>query len=161
MSCEALAADNARDLALGAVSLSERHVVVVFRGNLTRIVVPWSWFRPAGDGTAPDFGGVEVIDGGLTLRLGRYESAMNAVLYEFDREYRARERLRRLSLDPSFGAALRRLRLQKGVARSDFPGVSEKEIARLERGEVERPRGATLRAIAERLGVEPAEIETY
>ena len=37
----------------------------------------------------------------------------------------------------------------------------EKEIARLERGEVVRPRKATLRAIADKLGVEPGDIETY
>jgi hypothetical protein len=133
----------------------------VRRGDLTRLVVPWSWFRPSGDGTAPDFDDVEVVDGGLTIRLGAYEAALDAILYEFDREYRARERQRRLEMDPSFGAALRRLRLQKGVARSDLPGVSDKEIARIERGEVKRPRRGTLRLVAERLGVEPAEIETY
>jgi transcriptional regulator with XRE-family HTH domain len=39
--------------------------------------------------------------------------------------------------------------------------VSGKEIGRIERGDVVRPHGATIRSIADTLGVEPAEIETY
>jgi hypothetical protein len=158
---EVLAADTRQDLLLGVLVSVERQALVLIRGNLDRLVVPWSWFRPTPSGLAPDFGDVEVIDSGLTIRAGQYEAAVDAILYEFDRDFRARERLRRLEMDPSFGAALRRLRLQKGVSRSDFPGTSDKEVARIERGEVERPHGSTLRAIADRLGVEPAEIETY
>jgi hypothetical protein len=90
-----------------------------------------------------------------------YEAATEAILYEFDRDFRMRERQRRIEMDPSFGAALRRLRIQKGVPRSGFPGISEKEVARIERGEVSRPHAATLRVIADRLGVAPAEIETF
>jgi integrase len=45
-------------------------------------------------------------------------------------------------------ASIRRLQLQRGVARSDFPGLSEKQIARIERGETPRPRPATLLARA-------------
>lgn len=158
---EALASRNRGDLAVGVLVSAAREIVVIVRGDLERTVVPWAWFRPTPSGTAPDFTDVEVIDSGLTIRLGEYEAAMDAILYEFDREFRARERQRRLELDPSFGAALRRLRLQKGVARAEFPGVSDREIARIERGEVQRPHGPTLRAIADRLGVEPADIETY
>jgi hypothetical protein len=158
---DALGAENHQDLALGALVLADREVVIVIRGDLSRVVVPWSWFTPTPDGTAPDFDDVAVTDSGLAVRLGSYEASLDVILYEFDREYRARERQRRLEMDPSFGAALRRLRLQKGVPRSDFPGISEKEIARIERGEVERPHGSSLRAIAGRLGVDPAEIETY
>jgi len=110
---------------------------------------------------SPDFADAEIIDSGLTVRLGQYEAALDAILYEFDRDYRGRARQRRLDTDSSFGAALRRLRLQKSVARGGFPGISQKEIARIERGEVVRPRGATLRAIADTLGVEPGDVETY
>jgi hypothetical protein len=158
---EILASDRRQDLVVGVLVSEDREALVLVRGNLDRLVVPWSWFRPTPSGLAPDFGDVEVIDTGLTIRLGQYEAAADAILYEFDRNYRARERQRRLEMDPSLGAALRRLRLQKGVARSDFPGVSEKEIARIERGDVERPHGATLRLIADRLGVEATEIETF
>lgn len=157
----ALVSRHFADLALGVLVSEAREAVVVVRGDLERTVVPWSWFRPSGTGTAPDFSDVAVTDSGLAIRLGNYEASMDAILYEFDRDYRARARQRQLETDASFGAALRRLRLQKGVARGEFPGISQKEIARLERGEVVRPRGATLRAIADRLGVEPGDIVTY
>lgn len=158
---EALAADTRQDLVLGVLVSVDREALVLVRGNLDRMVVPWSWFRPTPSGLAPNFDDVEVIDSGLTIRLGQYEAAVEAILYEFDRDFRARERQRRLEMDPSFGSSLRRLRLQKRASRSDFPGISAKEIARIERGEVERPRGSTLRVIADRLGVEPAEIESF
>ena len=58
-------------------------------------------------------------------------------------------------------ASLRRLRLMRGLSRDDFPGVAAKTIARIERGEVERPREETLHRIAQRLGVAPADITTY
>jgi hypothetical protein len=156
-----LEADRRQDLAVGVLVNSERQAIVLIRGSFDRIVVPWSWFRPTPPGLAPDFDDVQVIDHGLTIRLGRYEAGVEAILYEFDRDFRARERQRRVDMDPSFGAALRRLRIQKGVPRSGFPGITEKEIARIERGEVSRPHAATLRAIADRLDVEPAEIETF
>lgn len=150
-----------QDLAIGALADAEREVVVLVRGDLERVIVPFGWFAPAADGTVPDFTDIAVIDGGLTLRLGRYEAAVEAILYEFDAGFRARERARRLIVDESFGAALRRLRIQKGVARSDFPGLTERTIARIERNEVARPHGTTLRTIADRLGVEPDEIGTF
>jgi hypothetical protein len=156
-----LTSPHRRDLALGVLVSSARQAVIIVRGDLERTVVPWSWFRPTPRGVSPDFADAQIIDSGLTIRLGQFEAAMDAILYEFDRVYRARARQRRLDGDPSFGAALRRLRLQKGVARGEFPGISQKEIARIERGEVVRPRGATLRAIAHKLGVEPGDIDTY
>ena len=82
---------------------------------------------------------------------GDYEAAADAILYEFDEEYRtrAKKRLR----DKSLGGAIRRLRLQKGLRQSDFPGISAKEIARIEKGLVKEPHAATLSIIAERTGV--------
>jgi transcriptional regulator with XRE-family HTH domain len=47
------------------------------------------------------------------------------------------------------------------VPRAGFPAISAKEIARIERGEVEQPRKSTIDAIAERLGVRPEEIAAY
>ncbi len=64
-------------------------------------------------------------------------------------------------MNGSFGGCLRRLRLQKGVGRGDFPGINMKEIARIERGEIKKPHAATVKAIARKLGVEPEEIEEY
>jgi hypothetical protein len=38
----------------------------------------------------------------------------------------------------------------KGLRQSDFPGLTAKEIARIERGEVKKPHQRTLKAIAKR-----------
>lgn len=51
--------------------------------------------------------------------------------------------------------------IQRGVGRTGFSGISDREIARIECGEVLQPRGATLRVIADTLGVQPADIEAY
>ena len=158
---DALDAPYFPDLAIGVLASDVRQALVIIRGDLRRTVVPWAWFTVTPRGTAPDFGDVEVVDGGLTIRLGHYEASMDAILYEFDRDYRARDRQRQVATDVSFGASLRRLRIQRGLARDGFPGISGKEIARIERGDVVRPHEATIRAIADTLGVEPAEIETY
>ena len=101
------------------------------------------------------------MDFGQTVRLGRYEAAANAILCEFDHEYRRRARARLLESDASFGASVRRLRLQRGLRRSDFPGVTEKEVARIERNEVKRPRKKSLEALARGLGVSPDELGTF
>jgi transcriptional regulator with XRE-family HTH domain len=57
--------------------------------------------------------------------------------------------------------ALRRLRIQRGLRRGGFAGISAKEIARIERGEVAKPHADTLARLAQRLGVKAEEIDTY
>ena len=102
-----------------------------------------------------------VTDSGQTVRLGDYEAATDAILYAFDGEYRRRAKKRQLETDRSLGGAVRRLRLQKALRRSDFPGLTAKEIARIERGEVKKPHPRTLAAIAKRIGVSANEISTH
>jgi hypothetical protein len=125
------------------------------------LVVPLSLFAPRPTGPKPDFSDFEVIDSGQTIRLGQYEAAADAVLYEFDPEFRRLEKKRRISEDKSLGGALRRLRLQRGLGRHAFPGITAKTIARIERGEVKEPHDDTLAAIASTLGVKPEDISTY
>lgn len=156
-----MTAGNAPDRFLGVLASDETAELILVRGDASTMAVPFAWFAVTPTGVAPSFDDVEVVDFGVAVRLGAYETAAEAILYEFDREFRMRERQRRIEMDPSFGAALRRLRIQKGVPRTGFDGISEREIARIERGEVSRPRAATLRVIADRLGVSPADIETY
>lgn len=158
---EVMRAAHRGNLIIGGLVSSSARALVLIRGSLERLVVPWSWFEPSAAGSQPDFDDFEVVDFGQTIRLGRYEAAVDAILYEFDARYRRFERARRVDMDPSFGAALRRLRLQRGIPRDGFVGISAKEIARIERGEVERPHAATLRILAGRLGVRPDEIATY
>jgi transcriptional regulator with XRE-family HTH domain len=47
------------------------------------------------------------------------------------------------------------------LARANFPGLSAKTIARIERGDTGKPHGKTLAILAKKLGVKPDEIETY
>lgn len=131
------------------------------RGNMKTIAVPWSMFKPSGDGVEPDFSRLSLTDYGHTVRLGGYEAASDAILYEADPEYRRRTRKRLLAEEKTFGASLRRLRIQKGLSRGDFAPLSSKTLARIERSEVEKPHGDTLRTIADRLGVDPEEIDSY
>jgi hypothetical protein len=45
------------------------------------------WFRSA---PRPDFSAFSVVDSGQTIKLGDYEAATDAVLWEFDLDARAR-----------------------------------------------------------------------
>src|SRR5207249_10575707 len=118
---------------------------------LRRLAVPFDWFKRRPGGPKPDFKNFAITDSGQTVRLGEYEAGADAILYEFDTEARRRMREREIRADQSFGGALRRLRLQKGLSRSDFPRLDAKTIARIERGEVEKPHDDTLAVIAKRL----------
>jgi DNA-binding Xre family transcriptional regulator len=123
-------------------------------------VVPREWFidRPL---AVPDFGHLAIRDFGQTVALGGYEVASDAILYEFDSDYRKRMKHRHILENDSFGGSVHRLRLQKGVLRSDFPGLSAKELARIERGEIAKPHARTLSKLARRLGVHPGELASY
>ena len=60
------------------------------------------------------------------------------------------------------GAALRRIRIQKGLRLADFaPEITEKEMGRIERGQVTAPRRETLEKIARRLGVAVEDLASY
>jgi len=109
----------------------------------------------------PDFAKFAVTDYGQTVRLGDYEASADAILYEFDEDYRIRVKKRSLENDQSIGGSIRRLRLQKGLRQSDFPGITSKEIARIERGKVKKPHRETLQRIADRTGVPVDQIQSY
>jgi hypothetical protein len=158
---EALTAPHRDDLFIGGAVDHDAKAVVLVRGNIETVVVPFSWFRASGDGTKPDFDDLEITDCGNTVRLGSYEAATDAVLYDFDPDFRKRVKANRLKQDDSFGACLRRLRLLRGVSREGFKGLSAKEVARIERGDITRPRDNTVAVLAKTLKVKPAEIETY
>jgi hypothetical protein len=152
--------EEARDLFIGGSVDPVSETLTLTRGNLDTVVVPMSKFRPSGKAT-PDPSDFAVEDYGHTVRLGEYEAAADAILYEVDPDFRKRLNARRRQEDRGFGASLRRLRLQRHLGRSDFPGLSAKTLARIERGETGKPHGKTLTVLAKALGVKPAEIETY
>jgi len=159
---EVLEADNRPDLFIGGSVNHTTETITFWRGDLKPLTVPFSAFEKSGNGTKSDFNEFAVIDCGQTVQLGDYEAAVDAILYEYDPQYRRRISKQRLQEDQSFGASLRRLRKQRGLRREDFePDLSAKTIARIEQGKVKRVQKKTLNALAEHLSVEPEEIETF
>jgi len=158
---DVLASDERADLFIAGVVDAAGEVAVLYRGNLAPIVVPFGWFVRRNPSPRPNFRAFQITDYGQSVRFGKYEASTDAILYAHDPDYRRRARARQLRQDDSLGACIRRLRLAKGVARGDFPGVSDKQIARIERGEIAKVLAKTLAAIAARLDVDPSEITSY
>jgi len=156
-----LSGKDAADRFIGGAADAQGKTVALVRGNLSTLVVPFAYFKPSGDGTKADFSKLAFADYGHTVALGDYEASADGILYEFDPAYRQKLKKERLAEDKSFGASLRRLRLQRGLKRSDFAPAALKTIARIERGNVERPHGRTLEAIEKRLGLSADQIESY
>jgi Helix-turn-helix domain len=158
---EVFASPQREDLFIGGSVDEEGRMVVLYRGNLESLAVPLNWFSSSSGGTSADATDFAITDFGQTVRLGQFEAAADAILYEFDAEARRRAKRRSIAKDTSFGGSLRRLRLQRGLGRDEFEGISAKEIARIERGEVVKPQARTLTKLAVSLQVQPQEIETY
>jgi DNA-binding Xre family transcriptional regulator len=159
---EVLEADNRANLLIGGFVNDVMQTVTLWRGNLESLTVPFSTFEKSGDGTEPDFNAFSVTDCGQTVKLGNYEAAVDAILYEYDPAYRRAISKKRLQEDRSFGAALRRLRKQRGLRREDFePDVAAKTVARIEQGKVTRIQKTTLESLAKHLSVEPDEIASF
>lgn len=158
---ETLAAENGVDLFIGGAADEGAGALVLYRGDLTPLVVPLSMFKARPGGPRPDAGQLEVVDFGQTVRLGDFEASADSILYELDADYRRRAKARQVEQDPSFGGSLKRLRLQKGLNRADFGGISVKEVARIERGQIKRPHAATLKKIAAKLGVAVDALDSF
>ncbi len=158
---EALLSDHRADLFIGGIVDQSSKTITLWRGHLDSLTVPFSAFETSGDGIAPDFKHFSVTDSGQTIRLGTYEAATDAILYEFDPDYRRRIAQQRQITEQSFGASLRRLRKQQGKRREDFAPISAKTIARIEQGAEFAHHKTTLHTIATILGVAPDEIATY
>ena len=95
------------------------------------------------------------------IRLGKYEAASDALLYEYDADYRRRKAKERIASEQGLGASIRRLRKQRGLNREDFAPLSSKTIARIEQGKVRSIQGKTQATIAKTLGVGVEELESY
>ena len=157
---DVVADDRPQDFFIGAVYDEEDRIVVLYRGTLEPMVVPLRWFQQNPVAT-PNPRDLEPVDYGQGVRLGDYEVATRTILYEFDADYRRRQKKNRRRLDESFGGCLRRLRRMKGLKQSDFTDLTARTIRRIEKGEVENPRPSTIERIAKELDVAPDEIETY
>ena len=135
--------------------------VVFVRGDMRTLVVPVSDFVPRPVGPKPDLARLAVIDGGYAFALGEWEGSFDATLYMWDPDYRRRLNAYRRATDKTFGAALRRLRLQRELHQDAFPPLPAKTVARIERGAARKPHRRTLEILARRLRVKPEEIATY
>ena len=158
---EVFADERRGDLFIGGYADLENQTLTLVRGDLRRLSVPLSMFLPSGMGDTPDPERLAFTDCGNTVRLGDYEAAADAILYEADPNFRSQLLAKKRAEDKTFGACLRRLRLLRGLRQGDCGAVTAKTIARIERGETEAPHGNTLEVIAKRLGVEPNEITSY
>ncbi|MEM6446764.1 MAG: helix-turn-helix transcriptional regulator [Cyanobacteria bacterium P01_D01_bin.123] len=158
---EVLDTDHPEDYLIGGLADFEVDSLILYRGNLEPLVIPFAWFHTTPQGLEPDFHQFKVSDFGQTVSLGDYEAATDAILYEFAQDTRRRLKARTLELEDSLGAAIRRLRLQKGLSLKDFAPLSEKTIGRIERGEVESPNCKTIETIASHLGVSPNTLNSY
>ncbi len=158
---EVLNSEHRANLFIGVEQIRARSELLLYRGNLEPLRVPLAWFVPRPGSPDPNVQHLAVTDYGQTVRLGDYEASADAILYEFDEDYRARAKRRMREQDQSLGGAIRRLRLMKGLRQSDFPGVTAKEIARIENNLVKNPHADTLRKIAKKTGVPVERIRTY
>lgn len=158
---EVLQAKNRDELFIGGAYDSRGRVIVLYRGSVEPIVVPLDWFKEQDGQLRANPRKLSVIDYGQTVKLGDYEAGADAILYEFDEEYRRRAKKRFIDSDPSLGGAIRRLRLQRGLSQRDFAPVPVRTIARIERGEVSKPHSATLKRIADRLSVAVDALASY
>jgi len=158
---EVLASSERERLFIGGMVDPSSETITLVRGDLSEITAPFSAFPPSGDGTAADFTKFKVVDFGQTVQLGDYEASTDSILYENDAKYRREVRKNLLKSDESFGGSLRRLRIQRQLGRDDFYPLSEKTIARIERGEVNRIQPRTKKILAEKLHVRPEEIAGY
>jgi hypothetical protein len=158
---EAITTDDASDRFIGGSVDRKAKTLTLLRGDMTSIVAPFRLFPISGDGIAPDFAKLRLTDYGRTIVLGGYEASADAILYELDPDYRRRLNRHRRDRERTFGASLLRLRKQQRLKRTDFAPISSREIARIERNEVERPQAKTLEIVADRLGVRPHEIASY
>lgn len=158
---DVVADDERADAFIAAVAVHEAGSLLLYRGDLSRLVVPFTFFEPSGDGTSPNFNDVGIEEYGYVIRLGDYEVASHAILYAYDVGYRRRAKARQLDLDDTFGGALKRCRLSRGLQPIDFePEVCEREIRRIENEGV-KPRAATIQRIASCLGVSAADIQSF
>jgi hypothetical protein len=84
---------------------------------------------------------------------GDIHIGLETLRYASDPTFRAQADLRRFAFDRRFGQAVASLRAARGLRRSDIPGVSAREVARIESGNV-FPRLETVGRLASTHGLD-------
>ena len=138
---EVLDAENRAHLLIGGFVNHSNETITFWRGNLESLTVPFSSFAKSGYGPVPNYDAFSVIDCGKTVTLGSYEAAVDALLYEYDPEFRRTISKQRLQEDRLFGAAFRRLRKQRGLRREGF----EPDMAAIEEDKLATSKSSSAR----------------
>lgn len=71
---------------------------------------------------------------------------LDAIRCALDPEYRDRQDAARLAHDERYGTAIAAFRSEQGLRQADIPGLSERQVRRIEKGE--RPTASALRILA-------------
>ena len=151
---------NTRKLrAIGVNLYKELGIFKIIRGDFSSLIVKMDSLLPSGAGVAPHFDDVEIIDFGNAIRFGEYEASMRGLLYENDKNYRLEKKKQRLSSEKSFGACLRRYRIQKKIKQSDLKNTSEKTIRRIEEGD--KPTETTKTKILNELNIAEDDLMSF
>lgn len=158
---EVLASSRKGELIIGGYVDADSETITLWTGELNEVKVPFSSFQDSGTETSPDFSKFSVIDFGQTIKLGDYEASTESILYENCPNLRKALKKRMANEDTSLGGAIKRLRKQRGLVRNEFGSVSEKTVARIERGEVKNVRDKTLQVIAQKLGVSIDQLKSF
>jgi len=69
---EVLISPNRHNLVIGGFVDAKTQTLTLYRGDLQKLSVPLSIFKPSGSGAGPDAAAFEVTDCGQTIRLGDY-----------------------------------------------------------------------------------------
>jgi hypothetical protein len=148
-----------RDLAIGIQVLKGIKKIRILRGDMEPIYISMENFTPNSLGLMPDFNEVEIMEFGHFIRFGEYEASLSGILYECDRDFRLKRKKERLQEETSFGACLRRYRIQKKINQTDFKKTSEKTIRRIEDGE--KVKQLTKSKILKELEISEKELLSY
>ena len=95
----------------------------------------------------------ELSDDGTMLSCHGRNMSASEILAAVDPVFRREYRRRIWAQQRDLGSRIRHLRKLRHARREDFPGVTAKTVARIERGEIKNPQKETLRLIALHLGV--------
>lgn len=157
---EVLKTSHPEDYCIAINVNSDAKLVTFIRGDMDTITLPFKTIKEWSKKEKVKFDEPLIDDYGQTVYLGDFDMAFDAILYEYDKNYRKRLLKKRREEDKSFGACFRRLRLQKGMSQEDFQEViSARQLGRIEsEGETKE---VTKEKLSQVVGVPIDEILTY
>jgi len=154
----ALESDNPEERFIVGYIDEDRQELHLLKATLDEVVAPLHIFQPCGDGIAPDFEKLRIIDYGWGVAFGEYESSSDAILYLTDAAYREKLMKARAASEQTLGASIRRLRLQR--RKTQIEGVPQETLSQIERGVI-TPQEETLETIAQALNVPRSQLGDY